>query len=70
VADKYNKLLEKNLIRHNVDEDHRTAYFAPTKEESAAALAASEKKMSKATDWKSLQAIGCGDRGEAQGLQQ
>jgi hypothetical protein len=44
VADKYNKLLEKNLIRHNVDEDHRTAYFAPTKEESAAALAASEKK--------------------------
>jgi hypothetical protein len=43
-SQKYNKLLEKNLIRHNVDEDHRTAYFATTKEESAAALAASEKK--------------------------
>ena len=44
VAEKYNKLLEANLRRHNVDEDHRTAYFAKTKEEAHAAISSSEEK--------------------------
>jgi hypothetical protein len=43
-ADKYNKLMEKNRIRYKVDEDHRTAYFAKTKEEAATALAASVRR--------------------------
>eukprot|EP00957_Ditylum_brightwellii_P175903 13394540-Ditylum_brightwellii.AAC.1 len=44
VAEKYNKLLEANLRRHNVDEDHRAAYFAKSKEEAHAAILCSEEK--------------------------
>ena len=44
VAERYNQLLEQNLIRHKVDDDHRTAYLAETKEEARLALASSEEK--------------------------
>jgi len=44
VEDRYNALLEKNLIHHNVDDDHRKAYFASTKEDASTALEHSEGK--------------------------
>ncbi len=44
VAERYNQLLVKNLIRHRVDDDHRAAYLAQTKEEACLALASSEEK--------------------------
>ena len=44
VAERYNQLLETNLIRHRVDDDHRAAYQAQTKEEARTALASSEEK--------------------------
>lgn len=41
---KYNECLEANLIRHNVDEDHRAAFYATTKQDATAALDVSEGK--------------------------
>jgi len=44
VVEKYNNILERELQRHNVDEDHRKAYYATTKEEADKALASSDRK--------------------------